>query len=378
MIAFFHARPLGILGFVVLCTSSCGPEVIIPPRGDGGAGGASSSSTSSSSTGGGGSSDCVIDDVSTWKIEAYNAEGNHPRFVAATSGVPWVALAVQGGNVVLEKLGIDDQVGIVVSEKFEIPDNLVYPLAFDANDERFVLLTTTGHNWNGTLELWLVDRASGTVKWNNVGYPDNPNYTIRAALGLVGDYIALAYARPADNKGMIEIRDGNLNAVASQEVASADLRGVWRNSSAMDIYIGSNSRARVEPGSITIEPVVPSVDVIGGLGAFLVDIGDQIRLTRDDEVWAGKWPHTQISPPAIVRTYKDTAVFALETELTGVVGYPKAGALEWMDIESMPGASGVGVVLLPVIEERRLGLFYVGLEIPHPEQPLRYFGRVCH
>ena len=29
------------------------------------------------------------------------------------------------------------------------------------------------------------------------------------------------------------------------------------------------------------------------------------------------------------------------------------------------------------LEDGRVGLFYLGLEIPHPEQPLRYFGRIC-
>ena len=38
---------------------------------------------------------------------------------------------------------------------------------------------------------------------------------------------------------------------------------------------------------------------------------------------------------------------------------------------------GIGVAMLPVVEDRRLGLFSLGLEIPRPEQPLRYYGIAC-
>jgi hypothetical protein len=79
-----------------------------------------------------------------------------------------------------------------------------------------------------------------------------------------------------------------------------------------------------------------------------------------------------------VRAHGGRAVVSLHTELTGVVGFPSDGQLEWMEIEPAPDASGIGLALMPVLEEGRMGLFYLGLEIPKPEQPLRYFGRVCH
>lgn len=378
MIPHSRAKCGALWAFVMMSTASCGPEIIVAPRGDGGTGGMSitSSSSASSSSGNGGSSACVLEDVSTWKIESFNAGGNHPRFATATSGVPWVALAVEKANVVLEKLGVQDQ-GIMVLEKFEIPDSLVYPLAFDANDQRFVLLTTTGNNWNGTLEIWLVDRTSGAVLRQPVEKPDDPNLTLRAALGLVDDNIALAYVRSANMQGTIEIRNAKLEVIVSQTVGASDFQGVSRNPSGLDIYFSGSSRAIVENGAIKVEITLPDLKIIGGLGEFLVDIGDKITLLNGSAAWPGAWPHTQISPPAIVRTHGSTGVFALETELTGVVGYPKGNMLEWLRIESQPGASGIGVAVLPVVEERRLGLFYIGLEIPQPEQPLRYFGRVC-
>lgn len=332
----------------------------------------------SSSSGAGGSSGCNIDDVSTWEIESFNAGGDHPRFATAASGLPWIALANKGGNVVLEKVGIDDANGIVVFEKFEIPESPVYPLAFDANEKYFVLLSTTGNNWNGTLELWLVDRASEVVLRQPVGNPDDPNYTIRGALGLLDEGIALGYARVANDSGTIELRNLNLDVLVAQDVMSSYFQGVWRHPSAYDVYLGTNSVARIEFGQIYVEPLGSGAKIMGGLGQHLVDYGNEIRMTWGDEIWAGPWPHTQISPPAVVRKQEFRAAFSLQTELTGVVGYQHLGALDWLRIESLPDASGIGVAVMPVVEERRLGLFYVGLEIPKPEQPLRYFGKVCH
>lgn len=360
------------LGSLILATSSCGPEIIVPPRGTSG----SSSSSSSSSTGAGGSSACVLDDVTTWDIEAYDAGGDHPRFATATSGVPWVALAVAKGNVVLEKLGVSDQ-GIVVLEQFEIPDSLVYPLAFDANDAYFVLISTTGNNWNGTLEIWLVDRATGSVLRQPLGNPDNPNYTIRAALGIVDEGIVVGYARLANNEGRIEIRNDKLEVTDSLPVMQTDMLGVWRSQTAFDVHLSKTQVVEVRSGMMQQKLKVSPNSVIGGLGDYRVDIDGDFRLSNDTNTWIAPWPHTQISPPAVVRMYEDTPVFSVETELTGVVGYPNKGGLEWLRIESTPGASGIGVAVMPVIEARRIGLFYVALDIPHPEQPLRYFGRTC-
>ncbi len=360
------------LGSLILATSSCGPEIIVPPRGTSG----SSSSSSSSSTGAGGSSACVLDDVTTWDIEAYDAGGDHPRFATATSGVPWVALAVAKGNVVLEKLGVSDQ-GIVVLEQFEIPDSLVYPLAFDANDAYFVLISTTGNNWNGTLEIWLVDRATGSVLRQPLGHPDNPNYTIRAALGIVDEGIVVGYARLANNEGRIEIRNDKLEVTDSLPVMQTDMLGVWRSQTAFDVHLSKTQVVEVRSGMMQQKLKVSPNSVIGGLGDYRVDIDGDFRLSNDTNTWIAPWPHTQISPPAVVRMYEDTPVFSVETELTGVVGYPNKGVLEWLRIESTPGASGIGVAVMPVIEARRIGLFYVALDIPHPEQPLRYFGRTC-
>ncbi len=365
-----------LLGALMIATSSCGSEIIVPPRETGGSSSSSGGSTSGSSGAGGSPATCIFDDMATWDIEAYDAGGNHPRFAPATSGVPWVALAVEKGNVVLEKLGVGDQ-GIVVLEQFEIPDSPVYPMAFDANDAYFVMLSTTGNNWNGTLEIWLVDRATGSVMRQPVGNPDNPNYTIRGALGLVDQGIVLGYARPANNEGVVEIRNDKLDVLTTQNVSFSELFGVWRSATAFDVHLSKQQVLEIRSGTMQQKAKTSPQYVIGGLGDYRVDIDGDFRLSTETEAWTAAWPHTQISTPAVVRTFGETAVFSIETELSGVVGYPRNGGLEWLRIESTPGASGIGVVVMPVLEERRIGVFYIALDIPHPEQPLRYFGRIC-
>lgn len=319
---------------------------------------------------------CSLEDLSSWHTERYRDFGDYERAAVALAGVPWVALKVKGGNIALEKLGVDAQ-GIVVEDRVEVPGSPVYPVALDVDARRFVMLTTTGINWNGDVELWRIDRASGAVVHVPVGNPpSDPAFTIYSALGLVGDDVVLAYSRIAENEGMIEIRDDLLEVVQSRVVSGSSFTGV-RTDGAVDIYVGSTSRVHAEAGALTQSPVDPDWSVIGGLDGFLVQTGTAIRMTRGADVWSADWPHTQISPPAVVRTGAGRAAFSLETELTGVVGYVAGGELQWLRIESAPGASGTGLALLPVVDHNRLGLFYLGLEIPHPEQPLRYYGLAC-
>ena len=320
---------------------------------------------------------CTDEDPATWEVEHYRDDGDYDRAVAATSGVPWVALNVSGGNVVVKQLGVD-ATGILVQEAFEIPDSPVYPLALDVNDAYFALATASGVNWNGDLELWLVNRADGSVLRAPVGQPPaDPAYTANVVLGLVGNDVVIAYGRLIDDLGTLEIRDTALAVQSTLPLDDSHVQAVHRSPDALDIYVGATAVVHVAPGATTTEPVDPQWQLLGGLSDYLVQYGNEIRMVRGDDEWLGPWPHTQISPPAVLRLNGDRGVFSLNTELTGVVGYAWGGALAWLRIESSPEASGIGVALMPVNQERRVGLFYLGLEIPHPEQPLRYFGRVC-
>ncbi|HTJ81998.1 MAG TPA: hypothetical protein VL400_09740 [Polyangiaceae bacterium] len=345
-----------------------------------GSGGGALATTLASGSGGGAGAglDCDPNDMTTWSAERYRDDGDYERFAVATSGVPWVALKRRDGNVVIEQIGIDDDAGIIVSDSFELPDSPVYPVALDVSPTRFVVLTTTGINWNGDVALWSVDRETGAVTQVPIGDPpEDPAYTVGSALGLVGDDVVVAYARLIDDQGVLEIRDAALQVQDSRVLDGTSFTPVRRTETELDVYVGANERFRVSGSDVTSEPVDPEWHILGGLGDDLVQYDADIRLIHGDQVWSGPWPHTQISPPAVVRSDGQKAVFSLETELTAVVGYPRGAALEWMEIEPTLDASGLGVGMFPVVEEGRLGLFYLGLEIPNPEQPLRYFGRRC-
>ena len=318
---------------------------------------------------------CRLDDLSTWRVERYRDQGDYERAAVAVSGVPWVALKVNGGNIILVSLAA--QGGIVFQSRIEIPSSPVYPAALDVDDRRFVLLTASGINFNGDIELWRVDRVDGTVAHVPLGQPSDPSLTFASAIGLAGDDVAVVYGRGAANQGSVELRDDKLQLLQSLPVTADWFTAVRTSATAIDLYAGPTTRVHAESGTLTQPPVDPKWPVLGGLDGFLVEMGDQIRLTQGAQTWSAAWPASQISPPAVVRTNGPRAAFSLETELTAVVGHEGDAGLEWLTIQSAPGAPGFGAGLLPLIEPGRLGLFYLGLEMPRPEQPLRYFGLAC-
>ena len=322
---------------------------------------------------------CIAADFSTWQTERFRDQGDYERAVAATSNVAWVALKPRGSNVVLANVGIDHTQGIMFHDRIEIANAPVYPVALDVDDSRFVLVTTTGLNWNGDVELWRVDRTNGTIRRAAVGAPpSDPNLTAGAVVGLAGDAIVLAYARLADNRGVIELRDAQLAVVLSAPLSGVTLTAV-KTTSAIDVYVGAATRVHAGAWSFAQTSVDPTWQVVGGLSDLLVESGYQVRLTDGEQTWSAAWPDTQISPPAVMRTSSDGSQvgFSLETELSPVVGHVMNGTLLWLAIESAPGAPGFGAGLFPVVEPARLGVFYLGLEIPKPEQPLRYYGLAC-
>lgn len=326
---------------------------------------------------------CVPSERATWVVETFDAGGDYDRFAPALSGQPWVALDEHGGEVVFLELGVD-HTGIVVRRRVELPDSPVYPLAFDTDGTRFALLATSGANWNGTPSLWLLDSSTGSLAragWPEIA-PDSP-FTQRAAVGLVGDGVMVASVSAADDRAWVELRDGLLSVV--ERVEQPDALGVVAARSGpgeLVVYLRTRSapRAVLAIDAAGIEPRPDDGDaheIIGGLEGYVVEHDHDFRIRRGERVWSGEWPHTQISPPAVLRLHGDLVAFSLQKELSGTVGYADGDALAWLDVEPRPGASGIGVAMLPVVEERRLGLFYLGLEIPRPEQPLRYFGIVC-
>ncbi len=366
---------------VAALLTACGARTSLPgddaldAEGSGGAGGVGGIAVTSSGTGGAG--DCDVNDPSTWHVEHLRDFGDYERAAVATSGVPWVALKVRDGNVVVAHLDIEDDAGLVVVESFEVPSSPVYPVALDVSDTRIVMLTTTGINWNGDIELWSIDRPSGSILRTPIGSPPaDPAYTVGSALALLGDDVVVGHSRLIDDVGVLEIRDSQLEVVDARTVGSVAFQAV-RALDGVDVYVGADSRLHYDGRTVTEQSVDPAWHILGGLEEYVVQYGEQIRVVHGDQTWSGPWPHTQISPPAVLRKGGGRTAFTLETELTAVLGYLGDAGLEWMAIEPTRGASGLGVGLMPVLQDGRMGFFYLGLEIPMPEQPLRYYGRAC-
>src|SRR5262249_30640855 len=148
-----------------------------------------------------------------------------------------------------------------------------------------------------------------------------------SAIGLAGDDLVLAYARLAEGKGTVELRNDQLQILESVPVDDVSFLATRQAESAIDLYLGAHSRIHAEAGMLSQESVDPEWEVIGGLEGYLVEIDTEVRMTHGDTTWSAPWPHTQISPPAVVRRDGPRAAFSLETELTAVVGYPTATEL---------------------------------------------------
>lgn len=322
---------------------------------------------------------CRLDDPWGWPVERFEAGGDYDRAVAATAGVPWIAAREEGGNLVFLEVSVRAS-GIAITDRVELPDVPLYPIGFDTDGERFVALATTGNNWNGLVETLYYDRRSGALErsvWDALG-PDS-SYTVRGGAGLVGANAVFAAARADDDELLVELRDpaGDVVTAARREETFAVLL-VHHSSEEVSVYAGAVDRLVVTPFGIERADVDPrGYQVMGGLGDLVVEYDRDIRIRGPEQAWSGTWPHTQISPPAVLRRDGERVAFSLQKELSGALGFTLDGELEWLHVDSVPGARGLGVALLPVVEERRLGLFYLGLEIPRPHQPLRYFGVAC-
>ena len=83
----------------------------------------------------------------------------------------------------------------------------------------------------------------------------------------------------------------------------------------------------------------------------------------------GPWPGHQWSGESIPVYESAAGIFITgNVELAPFIGWFSASTLTWIAI---PRLGGGGIALG---DANNVGAFFVGLEIPHPEQPLRYWG----
>ncbi len=225
----------------------------------------------------------------------------------------------------------------------------------------------------------MIDRLDGSVIRLPILMASDPNSVLIWSIALAGDDIVIGRGAAVDGQGTVELR-GSITSTYCRalDVPAFGFTAVQSGAGAVDVYCqNGNARVHAEGHALSQMPTDPTWPVIGGLDPFLLELGTKARLTDGMKKWDAPWPHTQISPPAVVRIDGQRPAVLLETELTAVVGHVFAGVFQWMPIIPTDDASGTGLGLLPKIDKNHLGQFYLGLEIPNPEQPLRYFGRVC-
>src|SRR5690348_5067272 len=128
---------------MTILLAACGARTSLGGAADGGDAGVEASAPA-----------CALSDMSTWRTERFRDQGDYERAAVAIADAPWVAFKPRGGDVILVELGVDPQQGIVFRNRIAIAGASAYPVALDVDERRFVLVTTTGINWNGDLELW--------------------------------------------------------------------------------------------------------------------------------------------------------------------------------------------------------------------------------
>jgi hypothetical protein len=312
----------------------------------------------------------------TWIEEHFNAGGDFRRAVPALSGHPWLALSRRAGSLVFVQIEIGDA-GLSIVREIEADPGPAHPVAFDTDGHRFVALTTTGHNWNGEVHVVWHDPEAGSMRkepWAALG-PESM-WLVGGAVGLTEGGVVVAGRRADLDVAHLEVRSDGGAVLARLERADT-----WRtvavriDDGTLDVYL-DQTRFQVTGAAIEMAGNV-RVPVLGGLGPFTVTADREFTLHGRDRDWSGPPPHTQYSPPAVVRIHDGEAVFSLQKELSGVLGFPDGDRLGWLHGVPGPGASGLGVALMPVLGEQRMGFVYLGLEIPRPDQPLRYFGLGC-
>ncbi len=117
---------------------------------------------------------------------------------------------------------------------------------------------------------------------------------------------------------------------------------------------------------------VVQVGTIGATRSAWVGLGnDGFELERDDgRVVRGAWPGTTFPGWGYLPAFESPAgVFiAGNVDFGPVLGWLQSASLAWVQV---PRTGGAGV---PYGDENAVGMFLLGIEIPRPEQPLRYWG----
>ena len=201
-------------------------------------------------------------------------------------------------------------------------------------------------------------------------------YTLEADVAWAGQDLVVAMLRMG--MGMdhfaVERRDASLTLLWSESLTPPPLEPA----SFRLRPDGSSLRTRNALRAVTpsgLGPASPSALLLAPLGAAStawtgIDPTSFV-LERDGAgVVRGGWPGGSFGNNGFIPVYESpTGIFILgNVDLGPFIGWFDTTELRWI---SIPHAGGSGV---PYGDADNVGAFFAGIEIPHPDQPLRYWG----
>ena len=195
-------------------------------------------------------------------------------------------------------------------------------------------------------------------------------YRLEADLAWSGDDLVVAARRfGTPDHFVVERRDASLALKWSAPLTSVDFRlrpdGSLLRTSA-GLYDVTSSGLRADPSHVTaLSPIGAASAAWTGIDATgFVLARDGARDVR------GGWPGGSFATNGFIPVYESAAGIFItgNVDLGPSIGWFGANDLTWIAVPHLGG----GVV--PYADANDVGLFFVGIEIPRSEQPLRYWG----
>lgn len=193
-------------------------------------------------------------------------------------------------------------------------------------------------------------------------------YRLEADVAELGDGAVVAMRRLGVDRFVVERRDAALGLRWSEGLPPAAFRlrpgGSMLRTSAALYAVGEGGLGPPRPAA--------AWNPIGATRSTWVGLGrDGFELERDDGRTArGPWPGASFAGWGYLSAFESPTgvLLAGNVDLGPVLGWFQAESLAWVQVPRL-GGSGA-----PYGDENAVGVFLLGIEIPRPEQPLRYWG----
>lgn len=299
--------------------------------------------------------------------------GDYERLVAADAAGASALWLVGGGrtrrNEPARLLRVEIATGIPrVAETIAVPGTESWePLALATDGMDFIL---AARGPTGEALLARIERGGRTTASTSVeALRKDLMYRLEADVALRDGDVVLAMRRLGVDRFVIERRDAALALRWSEALTPSSFRlrpdGTRLRTNA-SLYALEATGLRRMSGAVAVW------GTIGATRGAWVGVGNKgFELERDDgSTVRGAWPGSTFSGWGYLPAFESTTgVFiAGNVDFAPVLGWFQAGALTWIQV---PRSGGAGV---PYGEASAVGMFLLGIEIPRPEQPLRYWG----